>query len=30
MTFDGFDRAAIDLLRKLPDWDAQAYAASKD
>lgn len=29
MTFRGFDRGAVELLRKLPDWDADAYAAQK-
>lgn len=29
MAFEGFDRGAIDLLRKLPDWDTDAYAAQK-
>jgi hypothetical protein len=29
MAFEGFDRGTVDLLRKLPDWDADAYAAEK-
>ena len=29
MTFEGFDRSAVALLRKLPGWDAAAYAAEK-
>jgi len=29
MTFDGFDYSAVELLRRLPDWAAAAYAAEK-
>ncbi|MCG8588960.1 MAG: DUF2461 domain-containing protein [Proteobacteria bacterium] len=29
MAFVGFDRGAVDLLQKLPDWDADTYAAEK-
>jgi hypothetical protein len=30
MSFDGFDPGAIALLRELPRWDAQSYAAEKE
>jgi len=29
MAFEGFDRGAIELLRKLPDWDTNTYSAEK-
>lgn len=29
MAFTGFDRGALDRLRKLPDWDADTYADHK-